>query len=301
MRIHTIVRATIFWMVAFSISTSMANPPAAQSNPLYTQLAILNIQLRGESGQRRAEIITEKYRMLAAGFSPCLRPTGDAAISEELFRATAFAEFYSLADADVDTLGCLYGELSADGRSTDWHTLTYAGALVTVARFATANQYLAQVEGGRTPMLPQITSAPDLPAGAQWRYLSLESDSSAITNAWTPVTGQLQIVAVVHPACAFSARALSDIASQNDLRWLRERLLLLVPPDPSLPAEGILHWNSAHPNLPMQRMYTRSDWQPLSNLDTPTFYLMRGAEVVQVFEGWPNAEGLAKMQAALSR
>ena len=301
MKFHATVHTTFLWMFMLSVFGLMANPPAEESGPLYSQLVALNNQLRDESGQRRVAAIVSNYRRLTTGISVCSHPIGDAARTDDLFRATAFTEFYSLAEADVDTLGCLYRELLTDGRATDWHTRTYAGALVTVARFDDANRLLAHLESGQAAFLPHITATPSLTPDGPWRYLSLEDGRSAATRTWTPVAGHLQVIAIVHPACAFSTRALTDIGSNEDLRWLRERLLLLVPPDPSLPGKGILDWNNAHPDLPMQRMYTWGDWQPLTRLDTPTFYLMQGDRVIQTFEGWPNVEGMARMRAALPR
>lgn len=295
------IRTAIFWMAVLPIFGLMASPPVKEVHPLYNRLIELNVQLRGESGERRSEAVISRYRELAAGISACSHPIGDADVADDLFRATAFAEFYSLAEADVATLGCLYRELLTNGRATDWHTRTYAGALVTVARFDDANRLLKQLEDGRVALLPHISTAASLEPGRPWRYLSLDDSHTAATQAWTPVAGHLQVIAVVHPACAFSTRALADIESNEDLRWLRERLLLLVPPDPSLPTKGILDWNDAHPGLAMQRMYTWDDWRPITRLDTPTFYLMQGDRVVQTFEGWPNVAGVARMRAALAR
>lgn len=301
MQVHAPIRTATFWMAVFPVFGLMANPPTKESTSLYSRLIELNIQLRDKSGERRSAAIISTYRELAAGSSVCSRPIADTAIADDFFRANAFAEFYSLAEADVDTLGCLYRELLTDGRATDWHTRTYAGALVTVARFDDANRLLAQVEGGHAGFLPHITSASSLTPSGPWRYLSMDENHTATIGTWTPVAGHLQVIAVVHPACAFSTRALTDIESNEDLRWLRESLLLLVPPDPSLPGRGILDWNNAHPDLSMKRMYTWSDWQQLTRLDTPTFYLMQGDHVVQTFEGWPNAEGIAQIRAALTR
>ena len=60
-----------------------------------------------------------RFGRAAAGSSVCSHPIADTAIADDFFRATAFAEFYSLAEVDVDTLGCLYRELLTDGRATD--------------------------------------------------------------------------------------------------------------------------------------------------------------------------------------
>lgn len=301
MRLHAPVRTAILWMAVLPIFGLMASPPAKDAHPLYGRLVELNLQLRGESGERRSEAVISSYRKLTTGISVCSRPIGDVELTDDLFRATAFAEFYSLAEADVETLGCLYQELLRNGGATDWHTRTYAGALVTVARFDDANRLLEQSGDGQAALLPRISIAASGAPDGPWRYLSLDGDNTAATRTWTPVAGHLQVIAVVHPSCVFSTRALADIESNEDLRWLRERLLLLVPPDPSLPRKGILDWNDAHPDLPMQRMYTLDDWQPLTRLDTPTFYLMQGDRVVQTFEGWPNVEGMLRMRAALVR
>lgn len=93
---------------------------------------------------------------------------------------------------------------------------------------------------------------------------------------------------------------MGEITGRNDLAWLREWLILLVPPGSTLPASGMLEWNRSHPDLPMHRMYTRDDWATLASLDTPTFYLMQGTQVIERFEGWPDDAGLQRLQAALA-
>ena len=300
MPIRPTIRATIFMVAALASFCAAANQSPSASDSLYGQLATLNISLRTASGQEREAGVVERYETLMTAMPPCPHDADDVAFIDDLFKATAFAQLYSLSQGHTDTLGCLYQALLQSGNSSDWHTLTYAGALISVARFSQANLLLQQLGDRQVSPLPHIAADHAAVANTQWRMLALESPSQAAITRWAPAPEHLHVVAVVHPACGFSARAMADIASNNDLAWLRENLLLLVPPQEELPIKGILEWNRAHPQLPMQRMYTRADWAALASLDTPTFYLMQGTQVMERFEGWPNDAGLQRLQAALA-
>jgi len=300
MRFAACVSAAIFWVAAFFAFAVSAAPGGAPADTLYGQLADLNAQLRGETGQSRGDAVVRLYRRLIADVHPCSQAAAGDFNNDDLFRATAFAELYSLEAADVDALGCLYRKLAAAGVSTNWHAQAYAGALVTVSRYAEANALRQRAAAPGLPVLPQLkVSWADTRQG--WRMLSIQDRMHAQVQAWNPDAHRAHIVAVVHPACAFSVRALSEIEQRAELHWLRDNVLLVVPPDASLPLDGILAWNTAHPRLPMHPMYLRADWKALASLDTPTFYVVRDGQVLESFEGWPNPAGVAALQAAVSR
>ena len=292
--------AAILWGAALFAPLASAGSGKAAAATLYEQLVGLNAQLRGDSGQSRGDAVVRLYRQLTADARPCLERGAGDFNDDDLFRATAFAERYSLETADVDTLGCLYRKLAAAGGLTSWHTQTYAGALVSVSRYSDANALRARTGAPDLPVLPAL-QIPRASAGQGWRMLSIQDRLHARVQAWNPDAHRPQVVAVVHPACAFSVRALSEIERRPELQWLRDSLLLVVPPDASLPLNGLLEWNAAHPKLPMHPMYVRADWKPLASLDTPTFYLVRDGQVIGSFEGWPNPQGVAALRAGLSR
>jgi len=300
MRCVACVGAAILWVVALLAPPASAAPGKAAVATLYEQLAGLNAQLRSESGQSRSDAVVRLYRQLTADVHPCLEGDAGDFNDDDLFRATAFAELYSLETADVDALGCLYRKLAAAGALTGWHTQTYAGALVSVSRYSEANELRARTQAPGLPVLPVLQVLPGS-AAQGWRMLSIQDRMQAQVQAWNPRAHHAHVVAVVHPACAFSVRALSEIDRRPELQWLRDNLLLVVPPDASLPLDGLLAWNTAHPGLPMHPMYLRADWKALTSLDTPTFYLVRDGQVVASFEGWPNPQGVAALRAGLLR
>ncbi|MCC4598275.1 hypothetical protein NRY95_06620 [Xanthomonas campestris pv. phormiicola] len=290
----------ILWMAALLASWASPASDKTRTDSLYEQLADLNAQLREESGQSRGDAVVVRYRQLTAGIQPCAEGTIHGFNNDDLFRATAYAEFYSLEAADVDVLGCLYRKLAAAGGLTDWHTQTYAGALVTVARYSEANELRRHSGSTDLPVLPQL-KIPRTVVGSSFRLIALEDRMHARVEAWTPEKHRARIVAVVHPTCAFSVRALSEIEQKPELQWIRDNLLLVVPPDTALAVNGILAWNTAHPKLQMHPMYLRHDWKALTSLDTPTFYLVQDGKVLTSFEGWPNSKGLAALQATVPR
>lgn len=297
MRFTTFAGAAILWMAALFTSPATAAPEGVAADTLYERLASLNVQLRDASAQARGTAVVRRYRQLTADTQPCTPAMASGFSADDLFRGAAFAELYSLETKDVDTLGCLYRALVASGIATDWHARTYAGALTTVSRFAEANALRAQTTGSSTPILPQLEVSRDATAPG-WRMLSLKDAEHARVETWQPASHRMHVVAVVHPTCAYSVRALSEIEQRPELQWLRDDMLLVVPPDASLPTSGLLAWNAAHPRLQMHPMYLRSDWEALTSLDTPTFYLVRDGQVLSSFEGWPNAKGLAALRAA---
>ena len=290
-----IILATIAIMAA----SSSTGHSLEEGESLHGQLATLNHALRYTDGLQRAAQITERYQSLMAGRNPCSLAS-DTKSLDDIFRATAFAQLYSLSESHVDTLTCLYQKLLRSETVSTWHTITYAGALVSIARFDDANRLLEEIKDRQTSPLPVIKQAPADANRDSWRLLSLENTDEASVSHWKPAPEHLQVVAVVHPACGPSARAMGEITGRNDLAWLRDRLILLVPPGSTLPARGMLEWNRSHPDLPMHCMYTRDDWAALASLDTPTFYLMQGTQVIERFQGWPNDAGLQRLQAALA-
>ncbi|MBB5886645.1 MULTISPECIES: hypothetical protein [unclassified Xanthomonas] len=292
--------AVILWMAAFFAPLAYSAPEKASADSLYEQLADLNAHLREESGQSRGDAVVRRYRQLTAGVRPCEEGTAHGFNTDDLFKATAYAELYSLEAADVDALGCLYRQLVSAGAVTNWHTQTYAGALVTVSRYSEANELRKGSGSPNSPALPDLR-IPPAATSAGFRFITLQDRMHAQVEAWNPESHRGHIVAVVHPTCAFSVRALSEIEKNPELQWLRDNLLLVVPPDASLAVNGILAWNTAHPGLPMHPMYLRKDWKVLKSLDTPTFYLVQDGTVLTSFEGWPNAKGLAAIQAPLPR
>ncbi|UXA51583.1 hypothetical protein M0D45_12610 [Xanthomonas prunicola] len=289
------IKIFIRWMAFFAIYVPTA---IAGNYKIYDRVANFNAQYRNQVGQTRSRAVVALYRQLSATTRPCLNRGITHFDADDLFRATAFVEIYSKDPVDVDTLGCLYHRLAASGKATDWHTRTYIGALVTVSRYNEANALRQQMSLLDLPVLPQLHFT-GRAAAQGWRILSLQDAAHASVEAWHPVAHSAQVVAMVHPACHFSVRALLEIERRPDLQWLRENLLLLVAPGRTLPVEDLLSWNAAHPQLQMHPMYLRADWEKLASIDTPTFYIVRDGEVIYVFEGWPNTKGLQGLQQTL--
>jgi hypothetical protein len=289
----------IFAAITVMAALSPAGHPLDEGESLHGQLTTLNHALRHMEGLQRTERIKKHYQSLMAGRDPCSLANDEKSL-DDIFKATALVQLYSLSESHANTLGCLYQKLLRSETVSTWHTITYAGALVSIARFDDANRLLEEIKDRQTSPLPVIKQAPADANRDSWRLLSLKNADEASVSQWTSAPEHLQVVAVVHPSCGPSARAMAGITTRSDLAWLRGRLTLLVPPDSTLPASGILEWNRANPDLPMHRMYTRDDWAALASLDTPTFYLMQGTQVIERFEGWPNDAGLQRLQAALA-
>jgi hypothetical protein len=290
-----LVGAAIFAMVAPLVCAAAA--PEVPEHSLYDALADYNESLRDQSGAQRAEAVVDRYERIAGAIDPCGK-AGAPIHDDDLFRATVLAEGYSFDPRHVRKIACLYRRLQAQGRITRWHVMSYAEALASISRFDEANRILASLHTRPVAPLPALSFAQKADSR---RVIDIDSPTHAVVRSLASRERRLAVFAVVHPDCHFSVNGLAEIVANEDDRWLREVLVLLVAPGPTPPVDGILAWNRGQPTLPMHLMYRRNDWKFLKSIDTPTFYLMRGDTILDTFTGWPNPNGLARMKAALQR
>lgn len=105
------------------------------------------------------------------------------------------------------------------------------------------------------------------------------------------------VVAMVHPLCGFSRRAVQAMATDEGWGGLRGRLQLVVQRETRWSGEPeVRAWNSQHPDLPMAFQANAVGWDALDAYETPVFHLMHGTQRVSTIVGW-QGEGQALAEA----
>lgn len=212
---------------------------------------------------------------------------------QDLFESTALIAFYARDPATLARLQCLYDALVARDLAAEPQHRSMRGALIALQRFAQANALNGRLSSTPAP-LPEIRGTP-LPGKPVLRVNSLAQVERAVL-----AEDGLRVVAVVHPYCGFSRRALQAITTEPQYAWLRDHLQLVVPIGQAWPGQEMLEWNAAHPTLPMQPMVTDASWQVLDTGQTPVFYLLRDGKVIDTVTGWaPEGADLRAIRTAL--
>lgn len=140
----------------------------------------------------------------------------------DLFEATRTVNFYQRDPVLLARMRCLLDDMQRDGQATPLHATRLHGALIAQRRFEDANT-LRDAQQLDVPRLPVIrgTAGPGLPV------LRLDGQGHA-DRTGLPDSGW-RIVALVHPYCGYSRRALDAIATDDRFAPLQGRLQLVVP------------------------------------------------------------------------
>lgn len=212
---------------------------------------------------------------------------------EDAFAATQLVNFYAPDAQRLDQMQCLLPRLRGQGDAEKARADELHRALIAQRRFAQANALRADA-GLDAKVLPEITG--DMVAARQVLVLS---DADHAVRRTLPQQGW-QVVALVHPYCGFSQRALAAITTDPAFAGLRPHLQLVVPNDQSWPSQQMLDWNRAHPDLPMQPLQPGPAWTALRTGQTPTFHLLKDGELTTTALGWENdGQALRALQALM--
>ncbi len=212
---------------------------------------------------------------------------------EDAFAATQLVNFYAPDAQRLDQMQCLLPRLRGQGDAAKARADELHRALIAQRRFAQANALRADA-GLDAKVLPGITG--DTVAARQVLVLS---DADHAVRRTLPQQGW-QIVALVHPYCGFSQRALAAITTDPAFAGLRPHLQLVVPNDQNWPIQQMLDWNRAHPDLPMQPLQPGPAWTALRTGQTPTFHLLKDGALMTTALGWENdGQALRALQALM--
>lgn len=268
-------------MALFSLCLILAIPIAmAVERPVFDALTQLDRAATSAPVPQRVAAMRSAYAQAAPvrmDRSHCLALTDERL--EDLFQATALIAFYAKDARSLDRLQCLHEALDARGQAGAAHHRALRGALISVQQFGPANAVSAALADAGAP-LPTIRGS--LPQGKPLLGLiSLdEVERAALSEEG------LQVVAMVHPYCGFSRRAVEAITTQPQYAWLRPHLHLVVPIGQQWPGQELLDWNAAHAALPMWPMVVDPAWAGFEQTETPAFHLVRDGTVVSTVIGW---------------
>ncbi|MCF7750367.1 hypothetical protein KQ945_06390 [Bacillus subtilis subsp. subtilis] len=266
---------------------------AAVPGSLHAQLQALD----ADPAQPVAERLAAMRRAYAHAAPEVMQQADCAALPDarlqDLFESTALVAFYAREPATLVRLQCLYDVLVARDLAAEEQHRAMRGSFIVLQRFEQANALNSRLSNAPTA-LPEIRGSV-LPGKPLLRLHSLVEVERA-----TLAEDGLRVVAVVHPYCGFSQRALEAITTRPEYAWLRDHLQLVVPNGQGWPGQEMLDWNAAHPTLPMRPMVADTSWQVLDTGQTPVFYLLRDGKVVDTVTGWaPEGADLRAIRAAL--
>ncbi len=267
---------------------------SAAPTPLADRLLAIDEDARAMPLAERVQRLQAAYQadplasMLAEGCQ-----TVPAERVEDAFAATQLVNFYAPDAQRLDQMQCLLPRLQGQGDAMKARADELHRALIAQRRFAQANALRADA-GLDAKVLPGITG--DTVAARQVLVLS---DAEHAVRRTLPQQGW-QVVALVHPYCGFSQRALAAITTDPAFAGLRPHLQLVVPNDQSWPIQQMLDWNRAHPDLPMQPLQPGPAWTALRTGQTPTFHLLKDGALMTTALGWENdGQALRALQALM--
>ncbi|MEG2803136.1 hypothetical protein [Stenotrophomonas sp.] len=292
------LRIRVVWaLLLLACGAWLSTVAAARTAPVPGSLHARLVALDATPAQPPAERLAAMRIAYAQAAPVTMQPAACTALPDDrlqdLFRSTALIAFYAREPATLLRLQCLYEALVARDLAADEHHRAMRGSLIALQRFDEANALNDRLQ---TPpaALPQIQGN-TLVGRPLLRMMGLaQVERTVLAEAGVVV------VAVVHPYCGFSRRALEAITTRPDYAWLRSHLQLVVPIGQAWPGQEMLDWNTAHPALPMQPMVSDPSWQVLDTGQSPVFHLLRDGKVVATVSGWPpEGADLRLFRAAL--
>ena len=181
------------------------------------------------------------------------------------------------------------------GVADEQHRTFFFQALVGHRRFEEARAFKLQHPTLEVEDIPDIAEVDfDHPVA----YRIDESGSQLVPLSMD--LSEIRLVAVVHPLCSFSNRAMTVIGSkQNSIR--PSRAIYLTPVGQRLHLSELLEWNAAHDSVEIVLTNTRDDWPFISNWGTPSFYILKDGQVQDRLTGWPDDSQIDELVRLIER
>lgn len=270
-------------LLALLVSATAAQLHAS-SRGVHAQMQAQEAALLEYPPQQRSNALQETYE---AAFSNSIflhRCAGIAVTDlDDIFLATALIAFYR---RDVEWVGrvqCLHDALVAKKMADAGHHLKLHGLLVSVRHFDAAN-VLRRNHKLDVPALPLVTGAISENDISGMGMMAGGSVEHVVLSP--PSAGGIQVIAMVHPFCGFSTRALDSILMDPSYEWLLPYLQLVVPRESAWPEAAMRSWNARYPTHPMHAQGVGRAWQPLDTYETPVFHLLHNGELIISATGW---------------
>ena len=205
------------------------------------------------------------------------------------FRSLELVNAYAQSEASLSMLRGALSELEALGVADEQHRTFFFQALVGHRRFEEARAFKLQHPTLEVEDIPDIAEVDfDHPVA----YRIDESGSQLVPLSMD--LSEIRLVAVVHPACAFSRRAMTAIASAQPV-VAAGRAVYLMPVDHRLYLSELTEWNTAHASMQIVLANSRDDWPFIDRWGTPTFFVLKDGQVQQRLTGWPEDSQLDEL------
>lgn len=223
-----------------------------------------------------------------------------------LHTATEAAFFYSLSPMLLDRLGRIVtlipqrlGQVDAGRRNIARRYLEgFRADLLRARRFAQAQTFSERYELDSLPW----NVIDETPIGSGPTVLEIALDRASVTLLRTKVdlASDLKIVAVVHPHCGPSRRAMNYIEDNQRLASLfAGRTVWVADAKQTVPLESLVDWNERARETRIAISYDDYAWpEAIGFLHTPVFYFLEDGVVRDMVIGWPGPEQVERIHAA---
>lgn len=207
------------------------------------------------------------------------------------------AAFYSKNDAVVARMRDWLNLLEQVGKANADDRMYMYRMYLMLRDFHAAESFAAIHPGVAFPQLPAHGALPDDGVMAVMRV----QDSGTVLVRETRFSQQrLQVIAVVHPTCGFSHRAIDALKDDGAVgRRVLAHVRLVAPQDGQLPLDAFVNWNSAHPDAIVDIVWKERDWPQIPDWSSiPAFYFFREGALVGRVTGWPEEGRMAEISDA---
>ncbi len=220
--------------------------------------------------------------------SPELRQLAQAAAT--MHALTGDTQYLAHHQTAVDRL-----HVRGDHQPTDIDWLYRS--LVTARDLAAARALAQRHDDVPLQPLPDIVPLIGRPPGSRLVY-RIDGENPRLYEQAIRFDEQPKLVAIVHPGCPFSRRALVDLGQDRDfLDLVGDKVLWLSDPNGLFHLRFYQDWQREHPGIGMVLPVDPWDWPFVHAWAFPTFLLVVSDQVVDSIQGWPKES--AKQRAEL--
>lgn len=284
-------------MLVMSINIACADAVGKSLEAAYSELLELEDATSDSPGDQRRQRLSEAY---ARDFSAIVRSPGlSGAASSDLdllLRAGHRLAFYSNDRRYLDDMTLVMKARRSASSSEDLRL--YHATLVQFRDFDAARR-LAQEHPGID--LEPVPLVQPIDAGGRADAYAIGIEQNRLREIDVATDGDV-LLAIVHPLCGFSLRAMQDLRNSPLLR--DTTLVWMAPVAQRLYYDVLQQWNVEHPDQEIVLARATADWPMIDDWATPNFYLLRNGQVLSHFSGWPktgNWQALRDLLAAGSR
>jgi hypothetical protein len=223
-----------------------------------------------------------------------------------LHEATETGVFYTLSPFLMDRLGHLVAELveRLDAGTVNRSSVAqdyldrFHAHLLRARRFSEATAF----EERYGLDAPAWVVDDRLPTEARPTVLRIDSSRTPVTlvRSTVDLAQGPRVVAVIHPHCGFSRRAMLAVEADPTLASLfAGRTLWLVDAYGGMPLEPLLEWNTSTSETKIAISYADHEWPAeISFMQVPVLYFFLDGTLRDKVIGWPGPEQVERVHAA---